>query len=241
MSQTPVLISYSALAIGLVCLTYLAISRWWPKPKPPVPDKPIGETTQEAPEKPPAPDNPIGETAQEAPEKPPAPDNPIGETTQEAPEKPPILPKPLKELFENDFPRLGKKMRPVPVTFENSPAIDCMMFIYQDFDSGVEFTSFYIPMCGRPVDVCDYFANNFRRDYDQLKAQIHFNIRAPGETVTDRSIDLPLSGRVYLYHEDEMDYQDYARLKGLFRLFGLIPRFRGPNYTMDEWKTTISV
>jgi len=24
-----------------------------------------------------------------------------------------------------------------------------------------------------------------------------------------------------------MDYQDYARLKGLFRLFGLIPRFRG--------------
>jgi len=241
MSQTPVLISYSALAIGLVCLTYLAISRWWPKPKPPVPDKPIGETTQEAPEKPPAPDNPIGETAQEAPEKPPAPDNPIGETAQEAPEKPPILPKPLKELFENDFPRLGKKMRPVPVTFENSPAIDCMMFIYQDFDSGVEFTSFYIPMCGRPVDVCDYFANNFRRDYDQLKAQIHFNIRAPGETVTDRSIDLPLSGRVYLYHEDEMDYQDYARLKGLFRLFGLIPRFRGPNYTMDEWKTTISV
>jgi hypothetical protein len=200
MSQTPVLISYSALAIGLVCLTYLAISRWWPKPKPPAPDKPIGETAQEA------------------------------------PEKPPILPKPLKELFENDFPRLDKKMRPVPVTFENSPAIDCMMFLYQDFDSGVEFTSFYIPMCGRPVDVCDYFANNFRRDYDQLKAQIHFNIRAPGETVMDRGIDLPLSGRVYLYHEDEMDYQDYARLKGLFRLFGLIPRFRGPNYTMDEWK-----
>jgi hypothetical protein len=52
----------------------------------------------------------------------------------------------------------------------------------------------------------------------------------------DRSIDLPLSGRVYLYHEDEMDYQDYARVTGLFKLLGLIPRFRGPNYMMDEWK-----
>src|SRR5258708_2960717 len=159
-----------------------------------------------------------------------------GTTSEKPSEKPPILPKPLKELFESDFPRLGKKMQPMPVTFENSPTISCMMFIYQDFDSGVEFISFYIPRCGRPVDVCDYFANNFRRDYDQLKAQIHFNIRAPGETVMDRSVDLPFSGRVYLYHEDEMDYQDYARLKGLFRLFGLIPRFRGPNYTMDEWK-----
>jgi hypothetical protein len=167
---------------------------------------------------------------------PPVSDRPTGETAQEAPEKPPILPKPLKELFENDFPRLGKKMRPVPVTFENSPTIDCMMFIYQDFDSGVEFTSFHIPRCGRPVEVCDYFANNFRRDYDQLKTQIHFNIRAPGETVMDRSIDLPLSGRVYLYHEDEMDYQDCTRVTGLFRLFGLVPRFRGPNYTMDESK-----
>jgi hypothetical protein len=151
-------------------------------------------------------------------------------------EKPPILPKPLKELFESDFPRLGKKMHPMPVTFDGLPTIDCMMFVYQDFDSGVEFVSFYIPKCERPVDVCDYFANNFRRDYDQLRAQIQFNIRSPGETVMDRSIDLPLSGRVYLYHEDEMGYQDFARVTGIFKMFGLVPRFRGPNYKMDEWK-----
>jgi hypothetical protein len=200
MSQTPVLISYTALAIGIVCLAYLAVSHWWLKPKPLALEKPAGEASQET------------------------------------PQKPPILPKPLKELFESDFPRLGKKMHPMPVTFDGAPTINCMMFIYQDFDSGVEFISFHIPRCGRPVEVCDYFANNYRRDYEQQKAMIHFNIRAPGETVMDRSVDLPLSGRVYLYHEDEMDHQDFARVTGLFKMFGLTPRFRGQNYMMDEWK-----
>jgi hypothetical protein len=199
MSHTPILISYGALAIGVICLAYLAFSHWWLKPKL------SGE-------------------------------KPASETEQAVLEKPPLLPKPLKELFEGDFPRLGKKMHPVPVTFEKSPTINCMMFIYQDFDSGVEFISFYIPRCGCPVDVCDYFANNFRRDYEQQRAMIHFNIRAPGETVMDRSIDLPLSGRVYLYHEDEMNYQDYARVTGLFKQFGLNPRFRGPSYMMEDWK-----
>jgi hypothetical protein len=151
-------------------------------------------------------------------------------------EKPLILPKSLKELFDSDFPHLGKKMRLVPITFERTPTFDCVMLVHQDFESGVEFISLYIPGCGRPVDVCDYFANNFRRDYDQLKAQIHFNIRRPGETVMDRSSDLRLSGRVYLYHEDEMDYEGYARVTGIFRMFDLAPRFRGQSYRMEEWK-----
>ena len=52
MSQTPILISYGALTIGIVCLAYLVISHWWPKPKLAAPANPSNETEQEAPEKP---------------------------------------------------------------------------------------------------------------------------------------------------------------------------------------------
>jgi hypothetical protein len=110
------------------------------------------------------------------------------------------------------------------------------MQVHQAFDSGVEFVSFYVPKCGRVVEVCDYFVNNFRRDYEQLKAQIHLNIRAPGETVMDRSADLRLSGRVYLYHEDEMNYQAFAQVTQLFEPHDLTVRFRGPNYVTEEWR-----
>jgi hypothetical protein len=42
MSQTPILLSYAALAIGIICLAYLAVSPWWTKgtPKIPSPSKP---------------------------------------------------------------------------------------------------------------------------------------------------------------------------------------------------------
>jgi hypothetical protein len=151
-------------------------------------------------------------------------------------EKSPILPKPLKELFDTDFPHLGKKTRPIPLNYQNSEQINCVMQVHQAFESGVEFISFYIPRCGKVVEVCDYFANNFRHDYDQLKEQIHFNIRSPGETIMDRSADLRLSGRVYLYHEDEMNYSEYARVTESFGRHDLTPRFRGSGYVADEWR-----
>ena len=203
MSQTPILISYGALTIGIGCLAYLVISHWWPKPK----------------------------LA--------APANPSNETKQEAPEKPQILPKSLKELFDTNFPHLGKKNRPIPITYDNLPTINCVMSVHQDFDSGVEFISFYIPKCGKVVDVCEYFAHNFRRDYDQLSAQIHINIPSPGEPMADRSTDLTLSPRVYLYHEDEMDYEARARVTGLFRVLGLIAKLRGQSYQTEEWKNRL--
>jgi hypothetical protein len=149
--------------------------------------------------------------------------------------KPLVLPKPLKELFDGDFPNLGKKTRPVALNYNNWAPINCVMLVHQDFDSGTEFISFYVPKCGKIVEVCDYFVNNFRRDYDQLKAQIHFNIRAPGETIMDRSADLRLSGRVYLYHEDEITYQALAQVTQLFERHDLTVRFRGPKYVADEW------
>jgi hypothetical protein len=37
MSHTPTLISYGALAIGIICLAYLAISHWWPTAERPDP------------------------------------------------------------------------------------------------------------------------------------------------------------------------------------------------------------
>jgi hypothetical protein len=110
------------------------------------------------------------------------------------------------------------------------------MLVHQDFDSGSEFISFYIPKCGKTVEVCDYFVNNFRSNYDQLKTMIHFNIRSPGEPIMDRSADLRLSGRVYLYHEDEMSYQALAQVTQLFETHNLTVRFRGSSYAADEWK-----
>jgi len=155
------------------------------------------------------------------------------------PAKPPVLPKPLKELFGSDFPNQGKKFRPVPVTFENSQAIDCVMQVHQDFVSGVEFMSLYIPKCGKAVEVCEYFANNFRSHYDQLRIQIHLNVPSPGEPMIDRSIDLALSPRLYVYHEDEIDYDGRARVTGLFRILGLIAKLRGQAYRNEEWRNRL--
>jgi hypothetical protein len=89
------------------------------------------------------------------------------------------------------------------------------------------------------VDVCEYFAQNFRRDYDQLSAQIHINIPSPGEPMVDRSTDLTLSPRVYLYHEDEMDYEARAGVTGLFRVLGLIAKLRGKSHQTEEWKNRL--
>jgi hypothetical protein len=52
----------------------------------------------------------------------------------------------------------------------------------------------------------------------------------------DRSSNLILSGRVWLYYEDELSYQELAEVKEMFESKGLNVRFRGPTYVSDEWK-----
>jgi hypothetical protein len=154
----------------------------------------------------------------------------------------PIMPKRLKDLFDADFPNLGKKMRPITLTYDGlDHPIACMMYVHQDFDSGSEFISFYIPACGKPLEVCDYFVHNYRPQYDQLKQQIHFNIRAAGEAIVDRSIDLNFSGRVYLYHEDDLTYAAFAQITEMFNQRHITVRFRGQNYVTDEWRKRLAM
>jgi len=55
----------------------------------------------------------------------------------------------------------------------------------------------------------------------------------------DRSIDLALSPRLYVYHEDEIDYDGRARVTGLFRILGLIAKLRGKAYRNEEWRNRL--
>jgi hypothetical protein len=90
-----------------------------------------------------------------------------------------IVPKKLKDLFDSNFPAFGKKHSIMTLSYDDLPAIQCVLHVHQDFDSGSEFVSLYIPNCGKTVDVCDYFSHNFRKHLEQLN-NIHFNIRSPG-------------------------------------------------------------
>jgi hypothetical protein len=88
------------------------------------------------------------------------------------PAKPPVLPKPLKELFGSDFPNQGKKFRPVPVTFENSQPIDCVMQVHQDFDlffgGSAWWESIWLPCEGGTIRPFMSKTGGFR--YDVVKS-----------------------------------------------------------------------
>jgi len=160
--------------------------------------------------------------------------SPMSETARETQQS--ILPKPLEELFKTDFPGLGKKIRDLTLTFDGNDSIHCVMYVYQEFASGTEFIALYVPPCGLTSNVCDYFAHNYRKHYDELKRTIQMNVLGPGDFTHDRSADLAFSGRLYLYHADKLSLGELAEISNLLQSKGLNVKFRGAKYVADEWK-----
>jgi hypothetical protein len=134
----------------------------------------------------------------------------------------------LLDLFKDDFtsPEISCAGY-APNRLTGAEAVQIQAWLCFDFASRSKFLSFYIPHSGITPNVLDYIANN----YDKLTALNNYfiEVKKAGEPRLS-SKDFTFSGRIYLYHEDELTSGQRAILEKVFGAHGVEPVFRGTDY-----------
>ena len=173
-------------------------------------------------------------TKEVSPPTPPVPDNkPSGKHVER--------PQTLFELFKSDFSNLAKLSNEVTATIGNTDGtfaynILVNFSIYFDFNANSKFYSFYIPKSpdSQSFNFCTHLAKEYPNIINKVSESVTTSTKDPGGPLIS-SRDLVFSGRIYLYHEDEMTLKQRAELEDLFKASGASVIFRGLDYQQTRW------
>jgi hypothetical protein len=149
--------------------------------------------------------------------------------------KPTLMPKTVKQLFETEFPALLKLTSALDATFADGTKLQVPMYVYHDYDSNADFVGFYVPHSPHLFDVALSLIAGHKDEYQKLRKEIQIETKGPGDLVTVKSEDLTFTGRVYLYHEDELSLRQLADLTDAYKAANLIVQFRGQSYAAGKW------
>jgi hypothetical protein len=147
-----------------------------------------------------------------------------------------VKPPTLRELFETDFPKTLKFSSDTEIhTRYDDTIVKIVEREYLDFESKSKFMGFYIPRSIHSYEVCEYLAGEYRNIMKRMDLVKVKGGGMPTDSAQTSSDDLTFSGRIYIYHEDDLSLQQLAALERLYNSKGLSVIFRSHAYMTLRW------
>lgn len=116
--------------------------------------------------------------------------------------------------------------------------------IFDDFNSNSKYMSFYVPSIfvragpyppSQTMDIAKYIAEHYTQYINDVQEKRWIELNSVGDASVDSTKTIPFSGRIYLYHADNLDVEQLASLKKTFRDNGADIQFRGMDYAAAVW------
>ncbi len=133
----------------------------------------------------------------------------------------------LADLFsKQDFSNVLRANTDFPITDQKGKILVIKVQLYLDFQGKNTFVGFYVPHTPAVFDACAYLA-----DHCDIPLSLGKNVPSGGRVgEITKYEDLVFSGRVYLYHEDELSDSQKGKLSDLYASKHLEVKFRGTQY-----------
>lgn len=136
-----------------------------------------------------------------------------------------------KTLFE-DFERFSPLMKMAitkTLTNHHGETTD-VRFQYQiDWVSNSDFAAVYLPSTRYPSGLAVFVCSMVPEVRAELFGMAHTALVLPGERALS-SKKSTFSGRVHIYHEDTLTYEELAQITRVYEAHGMNAHFRGPEY-----------
>jgi hypothetical protein len=142
---------------------------------------------------------------------------------------PPTPPLTLKELFDTDFPTGGVTNTVTLKSRKDGPAITVPFFVVTDFIARTKFIAFYVPSFPDIFAVCCSLPHMIRVVFETTDKSIEIKTTDSVNTPTALK-DLAFTGRIYIYYEDDLSFQQLATIQAAFSEQNVDVQFRGPAY-----------
>jgi hypothetical protein len=141
----------------------------------------------------------------------------------------------LLDLYRRDFPNLMKLHGEQIAHQAGGQQYKFHATAYLDFPSQSWFGGFFMPSGPSSYAVCAYLADHHKQALDNFRASIYAQAKYPGDSSPTNTQDLVFSGRIFLYHEDDLSLRQAADLTDLFKTKGVALQLRGHDYAMSRW------
>ena len=141
----------------------------------------------------------------------------------------------LLDLFERDnFSSLLKSSRDRKLESKDGNKVTIKTQVYLDFQSQTKFLGFYIPSDLKTFEICQSILGIYE-DVLRHNSNMLVESKSLGEQPINSS-ELKFSGRIFIYHEYPLLYQQQIELHQLFKAHGLGVQFRGSDYLWEKKK-----
>ena len=139
----------------------------------------------------------------------------------------------LREYFDTDFTTLLKNGVEAPWQLNGQRGI-LSVRVHLDFDSNVKFVSVFLPAAACYREVIEAVLPEVD---SWLTAGDGLEVRVSREGEAERcSTDLQFAGRVFLYHDAELDADTMTTVAELASGRGVALHFRGPRFAVGRAK-----
>jgi len=174
--------------------------------------------------------------------------NPDSEGAQTSPVAVGGAPPKLLDLYVNDFqPQLGLTWHGYAeftlTTNGKSQSLPIFYKIVDDVNANAKFVSFYVPTIyikgtepsSQSVSIIGTIADHLQSYINDIGTNHWAVIKSAGVSDSTSTKDIPFSGRVYIYHADDLSTSQKADLQKMFAAHGAKAQFLGMDYALAAW------
>jgi hypothetical protein len=120
---------------------------------------------------------------------------------QESHDKPPTL----HDYFKNDFSNLLRVNNTLEIKSNDGKAtLNIEWCVYMDFAANTQFISYYLPHSSETYEASMSLSEAHKNILEYTKKNLEIGGKHPADPATTYSRTMTFSGRVYLYHEDDL-------------------------------------
>ncbi|MGO9238487.1 MAG: hypothetical protein ACLP4V_31975 [Methylocella sp.] len=117
--------------------------------------------------------------------------------------------------------------------------------IMDDFNANAKYMSFYIPSIyvkdtepsTQTFAILESIASTYQQYIKDVQEKRWAVLRTVGSVNSDSTKNVPFSGRIFLYHADDLSIEQLAALQKLYRDHGATAQFRGIDYSLTVWNS----
>ena len=143
--------------------------------------------------------------------------------------------KSLFDLFKSDFSNLSQLSVETTATV-GGPSNTSTFYtkVYLDFSAKTWFGAFFLPKNKDSYLIAADLANTYLRLLEDAKQKVYMAFKDPGDSERIEIAELTFSGRIYLYHEDDLSLKQMSDLTELFKTKGAALQLRGKPYQISR-------
>lgn len=139
-------------------------------------------------------------------------------------------------VFMHDVKVLNENSMAVTLAIDLNIGSKLFFAPIYNFQSNSKYLYVFVPRSSRTFEVVQTISNGYQNIFSIVEAQLGADFQMQGQAGKSKTWELPFSGRVNIYTDDQLDTEQLGRVSTLFKENGASASFFSTDYALGAWQ-----